>query len=153
MNLPGELIIEWATTLMQEAHQADRARRESGHICQTLQSRLRLPSEPSVQSVSSAVSETSMAEQSEPVAERPADWAPGAEWQDGDWTCRVCGNHNWRHRGFCNGGGGRCKASRDEDFGPGDWYCKCGNWNLSRRTECNRWRCKAPRSEGGQCPP
>ena len=76
MNLPGELILEWAIIFMQEAHQADRARRESGHIGQSLQSRMALPIEP---------------EHSEP-SRQSSDWAPGAEWQGGDWTCRECGN-------------------------------------------------------------
>ena len=80
-------------------------------------------------------------------------WVPGAEWQQGDWRCRVCGNHNWRHRGYCNGGLGQCKAVRDKGFKPGDWYCKCGNWNLSRRTTCNRSTCQTSREEGEQLPP
>ena len=80
-------------------------------------------------------------------------WVPGAEWQQGDWRCRVCGNHNWRHRGYCNGRLGQCKAVRDKGFKPGDWYCKCGNWNLSRRTTCNRSKCQTSREEGEQLPP
>ena len=47
-TLPGELILDWAGALMQEARQADLTRRESGHIGRTLQSRMKLPSVQSV---------------------------------------------------------------------------------------------------------
>ena len=87
-----------------------------------------------------------------PGEPRSEPWQPGVEWQPGDWRCRVCGNHNWRRRGFCNGGGGKCKTTRDQGFEPGDWYCRCGNWNLSQRTTCNRDKCKLPRSVGEQIP-
>ena len=85
-----------------------------------------------------------------PGEDRGEPWVPGQEWQAGDWRCRVCNNHNWRRRGFCNGNGGRCKEPRDLGFGPRDWYCRCGNWNLAGRSVCNRGVCKTPRSEGEQ---
>ena len=79
------------------------------------------------------------------------DWVAGAEWQDGDWPCRLCGNHNWRRRGFCNRN--TCKAPRDADFRIGaDWYCKCGNFNLARRQVCNRSQCQRPRQGNEQSP-
>ena len=83
------------------------------------------------------------------ASERGADWVPGAEWQQGDWTCRKCGNHNWRIRGFCNRG--KCRAPRDENFRIGqDWYCKCGNFNKVFRTTCNRTTCGASRESSEQ---
>ena len=121
-----------------------------------------MPKQPSVQSSQSLRSQQS--QQSEqprkkprgsaavevPGAERDEAWVPGKEWQAGDWRCRVCNNHNWRWRGFCNGNGGRCKEPRDLGFGPQDWYCRCGNWNLKGRAICNRDVCRTPRSKGEQ---
>ena len=82
---------------------------------------------------------------------RGPDWVPGAEWQEGDWNCRLCGNHNWRHRGFCNRV--TCKAPRDASFRVGkDWYCKCGNFNKAHRSVCNRSTCQKPRAGNEQNP-
>ena len=85
-----------------------------------------------------------------PGADRGEAWVPGRDWQAGDWRCRACNNHNWRRRGYCNGNGGRCGEPRGPGFGPKDWYCRCGNWNLGGRSVCNRSSCKTPRSEGEQ---
>ena len=79
--------------------------------------------------------------QLQPPAHEPG-WVPGAEWQAGDWERRSCGNHNWRHRGFCNRG--TCQAPRDEGFRVGlAWYCHCGNWNKGHRTVFDKDKCKA----------
>ena len=97
--------------------------------------------------------------QSEPLPQPPSrakaeqrygpDWVAGAEWQDGDWQCRLCGNHNWRQWRLC----GICKAPRDADLRIGaDWYCKCGNFNLARRQVCNRSHCQRPRQGNEQSP-
>ena len=80
---------------------------------------------------------------------RGPDFVPGIEWQEGDWNCRLCGNHNWRHRGFCNRD--TCKAPRDASFKVGkDWYCKCGNFNKAHRSICNRSKCQNPRAGNEQ---
>ena len=71
----------------------------------------------------------------------------------GDWRCRECNNHNMHWRGYCFGLHGRCRATRDASFRPGDWYCQCGNFNLQRRTHCNRSKCGKSRQDGEQFPP
>ena len=79
-------------------------------------------------------------------------WVPGAEWKDGDWVCRSCGNHNWRFRGFCNRN--TCKCPRDILFLVGkDWYCKkCGNFNKQEQDSCNKQSCGLPRRGNEQSP-
>ena len=71
----------------------------------------------------------------------------------GDWRCRECNNHNMHWRGYCFGLHGRCRATRDASFRNGDWYCQCGNFNLQRRTHCNRRKCGASRQDAEQFPP
>ena len=116
-------------------------------------------SQPSSSSVPSAQSQPSAESQpSEPLSKKQraqrdygSDWIPGEEWQDGDWSCRRCGNHNWRNRGFCNRN--TCKRPRDADFCVGyDWYCRCGNFNKGHRQVCNRGNCKQPRAGNEQSP-
>ena len=116
-------------------------------------------SQPSSSSVPSAQSQPSAeSEPSEPLSKKQRaqrdygpDWVAGEEWQDGDWSCRRCGNHNWRNRGFCNRN--TCKRPRDADFCAGyDWYCRCGNFNKGHRQVCNRGNCKQPRAGNEQSP-
>ena len=70
----------------------------------------------------------------------------------GDWICRKCGNHNFNKRGYCNGkpGGKPCQNPRDANYMPGDWYCKCGNFNYASKQRCNRNVCGLRREEGEQ---
>jgi hypothetical protein len=68
--------------------------------------------------------------------------------KDNDWTCLQCGNVNWYKRGYCIGGNGQCLPPQNRTWAPGDWYCECGNHNLSRRTVCNRGNCRLSRAQG-----
>ena len=68
--------------------------------------------------------------------------------KENDWTCRQCGNKNWYKRCYCIGGNNKCLTPRDRNWTPGDWYCECGNHNLSRRTVCNRDNCQLTRAQG-----
>ena len=54
-------------------------------------------------------------------------------WEDGDWYCEMCGNHNYKGRKRCNNTW--CSSMTTK---PGDWICdECGNHNYSSRKFCN----------------
>ena len=90
----------------------------------------------------------------ESVVEGEESQMPWRPFLKGDWRCTRCGNHNMHWRGYCFGQHGRCRNPRDANFRPGDWYCQCGNYNLYRRTHCNRGKCGRSRANGGeQLPP
>ncbi len=54
-------------------------------------------------------------------------------WEEGDWYCDLCGNHNYNARTICNNTW--CPSVTTK---PGDWICSgCGNHNYSSRKVCN----------------
>ena len=50
--------------------------------------------------------------------------------------------------GTASAANGQCLTPREPSWQPGDWFCRCGNHNLSTRKWCNRSKCQLPRSEG-----
>jgi len=55
---------------------------------------------------------------------------------EGGWDCKLCGNHNYEGRIYCN---------RRTCSAPGPWTCSaCGNHNFAGRMVCNRKTCSAP---------
>jgi len=92
----------------------------------------------------------------------------GKEFRDGDWTCMMCNNHNFRSREFCN----QCAEPRklaDESMQhpghapvrQGDWICSiCDNRNFASRAACHKCQAQkavadlktkapAPKARGG----
>lgn len=68
---------------------------------------------------------------------------------DGAWTCKSCGNVNFRHREVCNTrkcSQPRCLAdSALEGHPEGSWLCPgCGNINWKNRSVCHTRKCGQP---------
>jgi len=82
--------------------------------------------------------------------------------EDGDWNCPACGDHQFARNVVCRlckarkpGGGGGAKwkgaggGGSDQTFEDGDWNCPaCGDHQFARNTECRMCKTAKPGGRG-----